>query len=48
MLGGDIVGTISVVSLRVDDLLTYERPLLQRGEVVVGLDEVGRAHWPAP
>jgi ribonuclease HII len=30
------------------DLLTFERPLLSRGEVVVGLDEVGRGALAGP
>ena len=30
------------------DLLAYERPLLERGEIVVGLDEVGRGALAGP
>lgn len=31
-----------------DDLLQFERPLLERGEIVVGLDEVGRGALAGP
>jgi ribonuclease HII len=30
------------------DLLAYERPLIERGEVVVGIDEVGRGALAGP
>ncbi len=33
---------------RATDLLEFERPLVQRGEVVVGLDEVGRGALAGP
>ncbi len=36
------------VTRRRPDLLAYERALLQRGEVVVGLDEVGRGALAGP
>ena len=31
-----------------DDFLQFERPLLERGEIVVGLDEVGRGALAGP
>ncbi len=37
-----------VVTRRGPDLLAYERALLKRGEVVVGLDEVGRGALAGP
>jgi len=37
--------SVSALSL---DLLAFERPLLSRGEVVVGLDEVGRGALAGP
>jgi ribonuclease HII len=36
------------VSESANDLLEFERPLLERGEVVVGLDEVGRGALAGP
>ena len=36
------------VSVTALDLLAFERPLLSRGEVVVGLDEVGRGALAGP
>jgi ribonuclease HII len=36
------------VSVLAPDLLAFERPLLSRGEVVVGLDEVGRGALAGP
>ena len=48
MLGGIILGTILAMSARTVDLLAYERPLVERGEVVVGLDEVGRGALAGP
>jgi ribonuclease HII len=36
------------VTRNVPDLLHFERPLLERGEVVVGLDEVGRGALAGP
>jgi ribonuclease HII len=37
-----------VVTLLANDLLEYERPLLARGEIVVGIDEVGRGALAGP
>ena len=31
-----------------NDLLAFERPLIARGEIVVGLDEVGRGALAGP
>jgi ribonuclease HII len=42
------LGTLLVVTASALDLLRFERPLLERGEVVVGLDEVGRGALAGP
>ena len=48
MLGGENLGTLEVVSVPPPDLLAFERVLLARGEVVVGIDEVGRGALAGP
>src|ERR1019366_9151249 len=48
MLGGENLGTLEVVSVLPPDLLAFERVLLDRGEVVVGIDEVGRGALAGP
>ncbi len=47
MLRGEHLTTLEMVSVTVD-LLDVERPLLARGEVVVGIDEVGRGALAGP
>ncbi len=44
---GDLT-TLAGVRATTTDLLRLERPLLERGEVVVGLDEVGRGALAGP
>ncbi|HVA70270.1 MAG TPA: ribonuclease HII [Acidimicrobiales bacterium] len=48
MLRGGNLGTLVVVSAPIPDLLEFERALLARGEVVVGVDEVGRGALAGP
>lgn len=48
MLGGPHLSTLTYVTSSPHDLLEYERPLLARGEVVVGIDEVGRGALAGP
>jgi ribonuclease HII len=48
MLRGDDVGTLAKVSVLPWDLLEFERALLARGEIVVGVDEVGRGALAGP
>ncbi len=48
MLRPGDVGTLGNVSASVADLLEFERTLLDRGETVVGLDEVGRGALAGP
>jgi ribonuclease HII len=48
MLRGENLGTLEVVSALSTDLLEFERELLARGEVVVGVDEVGRGALAGP
>lgn len=48
MLGADVPRYPWSVPHDALDLLAYERPLLARGEVVVGIDEVGRGALAGP
>ena len=48
MLRGEHLGTLRWMKARENDLLEYERVLLDRGEVVVGIDEVGRGALAGP
>lgn len=47
MLRVELITTLEVVTTTVD-MLDVERPLLSRGEVVVGIDEVGRGALAGP
>lgn len=48
MLRARDLATLSGVGATTKDLLAYERPLVARGERVVGLDEVGRGALAGP
>lgn len=48
MLGDDSQSSLSVVAPDTRDLLEFERALIGRGEVVVGIDEVGRGALAGP
>jgi ribonuclease HII len=48
MIRGANLGTLVEVSAPTSDLLEFERALLARGEVVVGVDEVGRGALAGP
>jgi ribonuclease HII len=44
----DVKSSLGVMAKRSRDLLKFERPLISRGEVVVGIDEVGRGALAGP
>ncbi len=48
MLGATTIGTLRRVTSTDADLLSHERPLVARGQVVVGIDEVGRGALAGP
>lgn len=48
MLRGPYLGTLKWMKAPARDLLEFERVLLDRGEVVVGIDEVGRGALAGP
>jgi ribonuclease HII len=48
MLGDDEKGNLGVMTTDVRDFLEFERDLIGRGEVVVGVDEVGRGALAGP
>ena len=48
MLWGEDLGTLGTMTDAPLDLLEFERTLLARGEIVVGIDEVGRGALAGP
>src|ERR1019366_377263 len=48
MLRGEDLGTLGKMTVAPLDLLEFERALLVQGEIVVGIDEVGRGALAGP
>lgn len=48
MIRGEFFDTLCAVTEETGDRLEYERVLIERGEVVVGIDEVGRGALAGP